>query len=284
MKKILLFGSTGFIGSHLKDELTEKGYEVVGPRIEIRNLDEVRRAIENFKPDYVINATGMTGKPNVDWCEEHPVETYTVNVAGSLNIAAAALEKGLKVAQLSSGCVYDGDNKGKGWTEEDKPNFFGSMYSRSRIASEMALKDFPNILQLRIRIPILGEPNPKNLIDKLLKYPKMINIVNSCTVIGDFVPAAIKLMEMGTTGIMNMTNIGAMDHKAIMTMYKEIVDPGFQLNIMEEEDQAALCKRRSNCVLSSGKREGLGVHMPPLEESLKKVLGNYGKALKGSGK
>lgn len=282
--KFLLFGSTGFIGSHLKEALTEKGYEVAGPRIEIRNLDEVRRTMESEKPDYVINATGMTGKPNVDWCEDHPVETYTVNVAGSLNIAAVALEKGIKVAQLSSGCVYDGDNGGKGFSEDDAPNFFGSMYSRSRVASEMALKDFPNVLQLRIRIPIMGKPNPKNLIDKLLKYPKMINIVNSCTVIEDFVPAAIKLMEMGTTGIINMTNIGAMDHKAIMTMYKEMVDPSFVINIMGKEEQEALCKRRSNDVLNTDKREKLGVHMPPLEESLKKVMQSYKSALKGLGR
>jgi len=222
----------------------------------------------------------MTGKPNVDWCEDHPVETYSVNVAGSLNIAAAALKKNIKVAQLSSGCVYSGDNNGKGWTEEDKPNFFGSMYSRSRAACEMILKDFPNVLQLRIRIPILGESHRKNLIDKLLKYPKMINIVNSCTVIEDFVPAAIQLMEMGTTGVMNMTNIGALDHKAIMTMYKEIVDPNFEMNFMSPEEQEALCKRRSNCVLNTDKREGLDVHMPPLEDSLRKVLENYKKNLK----
>ena len=284
MKKILLFGSTGFIGSHLKEALTAKGYKVADPRIEIRNLDEVRKTIEKEKPDYIINATGMTGKPNVDWCEEHPVETYSVNVGGSLNIAVAALEHDIKVTQMSSGCVYDGDNNGKGWSETDKPNFFGSMYSRSRVASEMALKDFPNVLQLRVRIPILGKPHPKNLIDKLLKYPKMINIVNSCTVIEDFVPAAIQMMEMGKTGVMNMTNIGAMDHKAIMTMYKEIVDPAFELNIMDPEEQTSLCKRRSNCMLSTDKREKLGVHMPPLKESLKKVLESYKKALKGGGK
>jgi dTDP-4-dehydrorhamnose reductase len=282
--KFLLFGSTGFIGSHLQDALIKKGYEVAGPRIEIRNLDDVRRTIENEKPDYIINATGMTGKPNVDWCETHPMETYSVNVGGSLNIASAAHEKGLKVAQLSSGCVYSGDNDGKGWTEESKPNYFGSMYSRSRIASEMVLKDFPNVLQLRIRIPILGQPNPKNLIDKLLRYPKMINIVNSCTVIEDFVPAAIQLMEMGTTGIMNMTNLGALDHRTIMTMYKEIVDPTFELHFMDNTEQEILCERRSNCVLSSDKREKLGVHMPPLEESLKKVMQSYKKALKDGGR
>lgn len=273
--KILLFGSTGFIGSQLKEALEAKGHEVVGPRIEIRNFDEVRKTIEDVQPDYVINATGITGKPNVDWCEDHPIETYTVNVAGSLNIAAAALEKNIKVAQLSSGCVYTGDNNGKGFTEEDEPNFFGSMYSRSRVASEMTLKDFPNVLQLRVRIPIMGKPHPKNLIDKLLKYPKMINITNSCTVIEDFVPAAIQLIEMGTTGIINMTNIGAMNHEQIMTMYKEIVDPNFQINLMDEEEQAELCKRRSNDVLNTDKREQMGVHMPPLEKSLRKILKDY---------
>ncbi|MBN2306566.1 sugar nucleotide-binding protein [Candidatus Peregrinibacteria bacterium] len=278
--KILLFGSTGFIGSHLKDALEERGHEVAGPRIEIRNFDEVRKTIEEVKPDYIINATGITGRPNVDWCEEHPIETYTVNVAGSINIAAAALEKNIKVAQLSSGCVYSGDNGGKGWTEEDPANFFGSLYSRSRVASEMALKDFPNVLQLRIRIPIMGKSHPKNLIDKLLNYPKMINIRNSCTVMEDFFPAAIQLIEMGTTGIMNMTNIGAMDHQSIMTLYKEIVDPDFQINLMDEAEQTELCKRRSNDVLNTDKREALGVPMPPLEESLKRILKEYKKHLK----
>lgn len=275
MKKILLLGSTGFIGSHLKEGLLEKGYKVADPRIEIRNFDEVKKTIEKEAPDYIINATGITGKPNVDWCETHPSETYGVNVGGSLNVAAAAFEKGIKVAQMSSGCVYDGDNGGKGWTEEDEPNYFGSLYSRSRAVCEKMLKDFPNVLQLRIRIPIMGKSHPKNLINKLRKYPKMINIMNSCTVIEDFVPAVLQLIEMGTTGVLNMTNPGAMDHKGIMTLYKEIVDPDFVLNFMDEQEQADLCLRRSNCILSSEKREALGVHMPPLEESLRKVLANY---------
>lgn len=275
MKKILLFGSTGFIGSHLKEGLLKNGYTVVDPRTEVRELAEVRKVIEQEAPDYIINATGITGKPNVDWCETHPIETYGVNVGGSLNIATIALEKGIKVAQMSSGCVYDGDNGGKGWSEEEKPNYFGSMYSRSRVACEMILKDFPNVLQLRIRIPIMGTSHPKNLIDKMLLYPKMINVVNSCTVIEDFIPATIQLMEMGTTGILNMTNPGALDHEAIMTLYKEIVDPNHVMNFMGEEEQAELCKRRSNCILTSDKREALGVHMPTLEESLRRVLKGY---------
>lgn len=275
LKKILLFGATGFIGSNFKTALEAAGYEVHAPRIEVRNFDEVKKVMEEARPDWAINATGKTGTPNVDWCETHPVETLGVNVGGSLNIAAAAHEMGVKVAQVSSGCIYDGDNGGGGFTEEDAPNFFGSLYSRSRASSEILLKEFPNVLQLRIRMPIIGVPHPKNLIDKLIKYPKMINITNSCTVIEDFIPAAIKLMEMDQTGVFNMTNIGAMNHEEIMRLYKKFVQPDFEINLMPEAEQAELCKRRSNCVLNTDKRENLGVHMPPLEESLKKVLENY---------
>ncbi len=72
IKKILLFGGSGFIGSHLKEGLLKKAYEVARPRVEIRNFEEVQKAIEDEKPDYLINATGITCKPNVDWCETHP--------------------------------------------------------------------------------------------------------------------------------------------------------------------------------------------------------------------
>ncbi len=176
---------------------------------------------------------------------------------------------------MASGCIYEGDNNGKGFSEEDPPNYFGSLYSRSRIASEMILKDFPNVLQLRIRIPIVGKSHPKNLIDKLLHYPKMINRVNSCTVIEDFVPAVIKLMEKEVVGVLNMCNPGPLDHKSIMEIYREIVDPTFSPNFMTPEEEEVLSKRRSNCVLSNEKREEHGIFMPRLEESLKRILLNY---------
>jgi 3,5-epimerase/4-reductase len=277
MKKILLLGSTGFIGSQFKEALLKKGYEIADPRIEITDLSAVREGLKQHRPDMVLNATGITGRPNVDWCETHAGETLAVNVAGAINVATATSEIGATLAQMSTGCVYSGDNGGKGYSEDDAPTYFGSIYSRSKILAEKALGEFPNVLQLRIRIPIMGRPSPKNLIDKLLRYPKMINIPNSCSVIDDFIPASIQLMEMGATGVFNMTNIGAMDHKSIMELYREIVDPSFQINLMGEAEQEELCERRSNCVLNTDKREKLGVHMPPLEESLKKVLKDYKK-------
>ncbi|MBI5421708.1 sugar nucleotide-binding protein [Candidatus Peregrinibacteria bacterium] len=273
--KILLLGSTGFIGSQFKEALTKKDYELATPRIEITDLSALRKAMDEHRPDWVLNCTGITGKPNVDWCETHVSETIAVNACGTLNSAIAASEKGVYSIHMGTGCQYNGDNGGKGYSETDEPNFFGSVYSRSKAWTQKLLQEIPNTLQLRIRIPIMGQPNPKNLIDKLVKYPKMINQMNSCSVIEDFIPASIKLMEMKATGVFNMTNIGAMDHHSIMELYREIVDPSFKIQLMTETEESELNKRRSNCVLNTDKREALGVHMPPLKESLRRVLKEY---------
>ncbi|MBI5412626.1 sugar nucleotide-binding protein [Candidatus Peregrinibacteria bacterium] len=296
-QKILLFGGTGFLGSRFAAFFRKHGYTVETPRVEVRDFSSVKQAFEEYKPDIVFNATGKTGTPNVDWCETHQGDTYSVNVVGSINVATAAKKRGVYAVQLSSGCVYDGcgsndgpegcsdcgsnggaDGGKRGFTEEDKPNYFGSVYSRSRICCEMALKEF-SVLQLRLRIPILGESCPKNLIDKLLRYPKMINKVNSCTVIEDFLPATLKLMEQKLTGVYNMTNPEPLDHRAIMDIYKEVVDPQHQCSFMSHDEEATLCQRRSNCVLSSAKREAAGAHMPKLSESLRRVLKHYDRPL-----
>ena len=97
--------------------------------------------------------------------------------------------------------------------------------------------------------------------------------------IEDFIPAAIELMKRKKTGIYNMTNIGAMDHKSIMSMYKEIVDPSYEIKFMSKKEQDELCKRRANCVMNTDKREKLGIHMPPLEESLRVILEKYKKVM-----
>jgi len=282
MTKILLLGSTGFIGSQFKKALLEKGYEVADPRLEITNLGAVKNGIGDHKPDLILNCTGITGKPNVDWCETHAAETIAVNVCGSLNIAIAASENGIYSVHMGTGCQYNGDNGGKGFSEDDEPNYFGSVYSRSKAWAQKLMREIPNTLQLRIRIPIMGHPSPKNVIDKLLAYPKTINVMNSFTVIEDFIPAAIELMGKRATGIFNMTNMGAMDHQTLMGLYREIVDPGFKVNLMPKAEQDELNKRRSNCVLNTDKREAVGVHMPPIEESVRRVLGEYAKA-KGKG-
>lgn len=49
-----------------------------------------------MKPTHVLNAAGVTGRPNVDWCESNKETTLRCNVVGALNLAVS------KRMQLSS--------------------------------------------------------------------------------------------------------------------------------------------------------------------------------------
>lgn len=85
----------------------------------------------------VFNAAGLTGMPNVDWCESHKAETIRVNVAGTLTLADVCRDNGLLMMNFATGCIFEYDaahleGSGIGFKEEDKPNFTSSFYSKTR--------------------------------------------------------------------------------------------------------------------------------------------------------
>jgi len=274
--KVYIFGANGYLGSHFVSYLQEKGWKVFTDRVDIRDYSAVFKALETTKPDVVINAAGKTGTPNVDWCESNKGETTLVNVNGALNLATACDALGIYMAHIGSGCVYAGyGESGNGFTEEEPANFYGSFYSRTKAHSEELLSEF-NILQLRVRIPIEGKSYNKNVINKLLKYEKVVSIENSFTVVEDFIPASVALIERREQGIYNMTNEGSMDHKFFMELYREIVDPSRSFTYMTEAELNAITKApRSNCTLDVSKREALGIHMPDIKERMPEILQSY---------
>ena len=272
MKKVLIFGR-GFMGNEFARRLAGS---VVSPA-DITDPAAVRAAIRENAPDAVLNAAGKTGTPNVDWCEDHVLETISSNTLGPIALAKACEQEGVYMAHLGSGCVYEGDNGGAGFSENDAPNFFGSVYSRSKMYSEMALREFP-VLQLRLRMPVDSKPGPRNLVTKLAKYPKVASVKNSISVVDDFVPACKKLMEKGRTGIYNVTNPGAIEAVEILGMYREIVDPSFEYALISLDELYGFTKaKRSNCVLNTDKVAKEGIRMRPVREAVRDCLFKYKK-------
>jgi 3,5-epimerase/4-reductase len=75
--------------------------------------------------------------------------------------------EGIHFVYLGTGCIYTYTNEKKIFTEEDKPNFFGSGYSTVKGYTDQILRDFTQTLQLRIRMPISEQKSHRNLIDKI---------------------------------------------------------------------------------------------------------------------
>ncbi|OGY82651.1 MAG: hypothetical protein A3F54_00270 [Candidatus Kerfeldbacteria bacterium RIFCSPHIGHO2_12_FULL_48_17] len=277
--KYLILGN-GYVANLFKDSI---GSEAEISTVRIENYDALKAEIQSKKPDVVINTAGKTGRPNVDWCEDHKLETIVSNVYGPLTILRVCEELGQYWAHVGSGCVYESKTTKDVYNEKDQPNFFDSFYSRTKAWSEGMLKEF-NVLQLRLRMPLDDMPGPRNFVTKITKYEKVINIPNSISIMEDFVKAAQELIAKKATGIFNVTNPGSITHAEILDIYKEIVDQNFKYTIFSLEEMEKITKaRRSNCILSNQKMEDFGVHMRPVKEAVRDMLVKY-KANMDAGK
>ena len=67
------------------------------------------------------------------------LEVIRVNVLGMLNLADLCDQRGVHLTTYATGCIfhYDKDfpqGSGKGFKEEDTPNFMGSYYSKTKVS------------------------------------------------------------------------------------------------------------------------------------------------------
>lgn len=268
--KYLIFGK-GYLGHKFQQFLENS---VLDPA-DITDENAVRNAIQQHQPDVVINCAAKSGKPNIDWCETHKLETLNSNLRGPLTLLKVCSDLNQYWVQLGSGCIYEGDNNGQGWRENDPPNFFRSYYSRLKGVMNDLLADFP-VLQLRLRMPLDGEPSPRNLITKITTYNQIISLPNSITVIDDLLEAAKQLMERKATGIYNVANPGAITHAEILSVYKELVDPNHTYELISLEQLEKMTKAgRSNCVLNTDKISKEGIVLPPIHQRVREVLSQY---------
>ena len=114
MKKILVTGATGFLGSRIVPFFSDR-YVVYAPthsEMDISNKTEVNRIFRDYIPDYVIHCAAMS---DVGRCEKEPELSWKINVEGSINIALAAANlshsndsKDTKCIICSSDQVYFG--------------------------------------------------------------------------------------------------------------------------------------------------------------------------------
>lgn len=148
MKKILITGIAGFIGSNLADRLIKEGYEVVGidnlsygiveqvsPKVEFHKLDIRSKDIYPIFQgvDVVFHLAAKNSLPD---CQRDPVETMDINVTGTANVFEAARRASVrKVIYAQSSAVEEGDERLHGfyaiskladqWLDEGYKDAFG---------------------------------------------------------------------------------------------------------------------------------------------------------------
>jgi UDP-glucose 4,6-dehydratase len=210
-------------------------------------------------------------------------ETLQGNLLLPQMLSHLATVEDFKWLQIGTGCIYEGDNGGAGFTEENEPNFSFkynncSFYSGVKAVAEACLKEDPRCYVARLRIPFDKHDGPRNYITKLLTYPKTYDNINSISHIGDFVRTCLDLYERDCpTGIYNITNEGSISTRQVVQMIQEILNPDreFEYFADDEEFYRVAKTPRSNCVLNVDKIAKVGLPMRPVRQALRETLGKW---------
>jgi dTDP-4-dehydrorhamnose reductase len=272
--KTLIFGP-GFLGTRIAETLPG----AVLSRADIADGAQVEQALRDHAPQAVINAAGKTGRPNVDWCETHQQATTRSNVVGPLVLARACEATDTYLLHLASGCIFYGDSpQPGGWTENNFANPV-SFYSRSKYAADLLLGSMANVAVVRLRMPIDGVPGDRNLVTKLARYPQVVDVANSVTVVDDLMTVIQGLVERRAFGIFHATNPGLLRHTELLTLYRELVDPDHSYRVISESELLKggyVAKQRSNCQLASPRLRALGLEMRPVHSAVREAMVRYG--------
>lgn len=107
MKKILITGGSGFLGSRLAYYLKDK-YQLLLPthgELNVSREEAVKAYMDEHRPDVVVHCAALS---NTWYCEQHPEESHRVNVQGTVRVAKACKLIGAKLVFMSSDQVYNG--------------------------------------------------------------------------------------------------------------------------------------------------------------------------------
>ena len=129
------------------------------------------------------------------------------------------------------------------------------------------------VLNLRIRMPIVGEDCPRNFISKITKYEKICSVPNSMSVLPELLPIALKMMKAGLTGTVNLTNPGVISHNEILELYKTYMEPSFTWrNFTIEEQRQVIACERSNNLLDTTRLEQFAPEVRPIKQAIEELF------------
>jgi dTDP-4-dehydrorhamnose reductase len=311
---IVLLGGSGYVGREFAAELKRRGlaHTVLSrAALDYTCFDHLLGCLRELKPEFLINAAGYTGKPNVDACETARAETIEGNILLPQTIAHACVATDVPWGHVSSGCIFtgakiaEGDSvrierdltrpevrdlvarfpeRVRGFTEMDAPNFSFrcppcSFYSGSKALAEDAIAGVGRSYIWRLRVPFDEHDSSRNFLSKLQRYGKVYDNVNSLSHLGDYARACLDLWRLRAPfGTYNVTNPGFVITRDVVTLVQKRLrlDRPFEFFASDEEFYRIAAKTpRSNCVLDVSKMISAGVVIRPINEALEDALGRW---------
>jgi len=288
---IYLLGGSGYVGHAYQSLLSRKGIPFRNLRraeLDYANGEVLRAALLQDRPEFLINAAGYTGKPNVDACELHRHACLDGNAVLPGVVADACAAAGVPWGHVSSGCIFTGARPdGSGFTETDVPNFTFrtnncSFYSGTKALGEEVLADRPDVYVWRLRIPFNHVDSPRNYLTKLMRYSRLLEASNSISHLEEFCAATFACWERRVPfGTYNVTNPGQVTTHEVVDLIRASGVCRKDFVFFKDEDEfmhVAAKTPRSNCVMDSSKLAATGIKLTEVHEAVAHSLRHWQSA------
>ena len=278
MKKILVTGAGGFVGSRVMQQWAWR-YDLCSfPKgfLATAGEDAVRQAVLRQHPDVILHTAAIS---DTGYCADHPEQAYRANVELPIWLARAAVETGAKLVAFSSDQVYAGVEQ-SGPLPESISLRPANVYGQGKLEMEQRVQALcPSAVLLRAtwmydlpgyRLPIRGNL-PLNLLRAALHGTSVTFSANDCRgvtyvrqVIANLAPA---LSLPGGVYNFGSSNTENMVHTA--QQFAQELDIAVQI-------EAADWPR--NLVMDGKKLEKAGIRFDTTQQGIWHCLRDYGLA------
>lgn len=304
MKKYLIIGGAGFIGSHLSEALSKKGHSVVviddfstsaslenNPKIkiyktDIENLDEAKNIFNKEKPDFVYH---LAGAINLRRPISDPLFVKSLDILGRTKMILDVCKENnvQKIIFVSSGgAVYE--NAKIVPTPESYPAHPTSLYGLANLTIEKYIELYCKNCNLGFMIPRLSNVyGPRQwksgvvpaMVLKILNKERPIiygagNQTRDFIYIEDVVNALIILAEKGGNGIYNVGSAEEISLNEIFELIKNVI--GVEISPIHEDSRSAETERSALDINKITKELGWQPKIN-IKDGLKETIQYYGK-------
>lgn len=219
MKKILVFGGSGLVGSKFI-ELFDDELEVEAPQMQAVNILEkvqISKAVEDFNPDSVINFAAYTSVEEAEIQKnDKGAIAYQINVIGAKNVAEVCKDFNKHLIHISTEYIFDGEKMDIPYNEDDEPNPI-NWYGQTKYLGEKEVR-LANDKSLIVRISMPYSPlyeEKKDIARFFLEQLKLGNKISAIedqqvtpTLVNDIAAALKILTDSKALGIYHVSSTG----------------------------------------------------------------------------
>ncbi|EIA10208.1 dTDP-4-dehydrorhamnose reductase [Flavobacterium frigoris] len=281
MKKIVVTGATGQLGSELK-VLSEnysqfEWFFADRTQVSLDNLAVLKVQLESIQPDVILSCGAYTA---VDKAETEPELADIINHQSVKIIAQYAKDNKVKLIHISTDYVFDGSSSVA--LKEDAITNPINMYGATKIAGELAVMAV-NPEAVIIRTSWVYSRFGNNFVktmQRLLKERDTLGVVNdqigSPTYAADLAQAMMDILNNGKwiPGIYNYSNEGEISWYEFVLAIQEIGGYTCEVTGIPSSSYPTPAKRPAFSLLDKSKIKAIyGVVVPGYKESLRKCMG-----------